>query len=68
MIGHHHPGAKFVPLTVEKLQRSRNKIGDFRFAQPARAVTRVEQRFHLVAIPRKKLLFLVPRERTFGCA
>ncbi len=68
VIGHDHPCAKFVTLAVEMFQRTRDKVGNPWFAQPAGAVSGIEQGFHLIAIPREKLLLLVPGERAFGGA
>ena len=68
MIRHHDPRAKFVALAVKKFQRVRNQAGDLPFAQPARAVSGVQQRLDLVAIPREQLFLLMPRQRTFGGA
>ena len=66
MIGHHHPCAQLVALLVEMSQRIGDEIGDVWFAQPTRAVSGIQQRLDLVAIPREQLLFFVPCQRTLG--
>ena len=58
------PASSMDSLTLP--ERSRHEAGDCRFAQPAHAVTGIQQGFDLFAIPRQKLLFLVPSQRTLG--
>ena len=68
VVRHHDPRAEFVALPVEMLQCAGDQAGDFRLAQPARAVSGVQQRLDLVAIPREQLFLLVPCQRAIGGA
>src|SRR6266478_2256222 len=65
VIGHHHPCAQFVALTIKVTDRAGGKLRKFRVTEMTSAVAGIEVFVHAAGIPAEQFLLLVPGERTF---